>query len=148
MRVPHEARVLVADGAKMLFFRNEGDSDYPDLKIITGTEQADDKDREIKSGPAGRDAGPNGRASAMGEADFHDQAEQRFLADAADLINRGAIAGDYEQLIVVAPPRALGELRKHYHAAVESRLIEEVAKDLTNYPVDQIEQILVGIGSD
>lgn len=148
MRVPHEARVLVADGAKMLFFRNEGDGQYPDLKVLEASEQADPQDQEIKSGPAGRSNGPDGRGSAMGEADFHDQSEQRFLADAADMLNRGALAGDYEKLIIVAPPRALGELRKHYHSEVESRLIQEVPKDLTGYPVDQIEQILVGIGED
>jgi len=148
MQVPHDARVLVADGAKMLFFRNEGDGQYPDLKVLEATEQADAADQEIKSGPAGRTAGPNGRGSAMGEADFHEQSEQRFLADSADVLNRGALAGDYSDLIVVAPPRALGELRKHYHSEVESRLIQEVPKDLTGFAVDQIEQILVGIGRD
>jgi protein required for attachment to host cells len=148
MRVPHEARVMVADGAKMLFFRNEGDSDYPALQLITGQEQPDPADRDIKSDAAGRTAGPNGRGSALGEANFHEQAEQRFLAEAAEVLNKSALAGDYDSLIVVAPPRALGELRKHYRSEVESRLIDEIAKDLTGYPVDQIEQILVGIGKD
>ena len=31
MQLPHNSFVVVADGKKMLFFRNEGDGDYPKL---------------------------------------------------------------------------------------------------------------------
>ena len=43
---------------------------------------------------------------------------------------------------MVAPPRTLGELRKHYHKEVEKRLVAEVPKDLVNMPVPEIEKIL------
>ena len=49
---------------------------------------------------------------------------------------------DYDRLIVIAPPRTLGELRKHYHKEVEKRLVAEVPKDLVNVPVAEIEAIL------
>ena len=42
----------------------------------------------------------------------------------------------------MAPPRTLGELRKHYHKEVDKRLVAEVPKDLTNVPVEEIERIL------
>ena len=35
-----------------------------------------------------------------------------------------------EQLIVIAAPRTLGELRHHYHKLLERALIAELAKDL------------------
>ena len=143
MRIPHDARVLVADGAKMLFFRNEGDAEFPNLSVVSAEQQEDPADRDIKTAPAGRyNAAPGHGGGSMGETDFHDQAEQRFAADAADLLKRGALAGDYEKLVVVAPPRTLGELRKHYHSEVERRLILEIPKDLTSHPVDQIEKII------
>ena len=33
MQVPHNSFVVVADGAKMLFFRNEGDAEVPKLEV-------------------------------------------------------------------------------------------------------------------
>ena len=38
----------------MLFFRNEGDADYPNLKVVEAEQHADAADRDIKSGPAGQ----------------------------------------------------------------------------------------------
>lgn len=146
MRVPHDSYVLVADGAKMLFFRNDGDADNLNLTVIAAEQQADLQDREIKTDQAGQKPsapGINGGSSA-GETDFHQQAEDRFAVDAADRLNRAALANEFERLIIVAPPKTLGELRKHYHKQVESRIAAEIAKDLTGHPVDRIEAALQG----
>ena len=62
--------------------------------------------------------------------------------EAADLLRRRALANDFEKLIVVAPPTALGHMRKHYHKEVQSRLVGEIAKDLANHPVPEIEKII------
>ena len=144
MRIPHDSYVLVADGAKMLFFRNEGDADNPNLTVIAAKQQADQYDRDIKTDQAGQKPGSPGAGggSTAGETDFHVQAEQRFAAEAADRINRAALANEFEKLIIVAPPKTLGALRKHYHKQVESRITAEIAKDLTGHPVDRIEAVL------
>ena len=47
-----------------------------------------------------------------------------------------------ERLIVIAPPRTLGELRKHYHKEVSDRITGELAKDLTGHPVPAIEKAI------
>ena len=78
----------------------------------------------------------------MGEVDFHQQEEGRFAAEAAELLEKRALANDFESLIVVAPPNTLGELRKHYHKEVSDRLKGELAKDLTGHPVPDIEKAL------
>jgi protein required for attachment to host cells len=144
MRIPHDSYVLVADGAKMLFFRNEGDAEHLNLEVVSAEQQADDYDRDIKTDLAGRmPSSPGvGGASSAEEPDYHQQAEDRFAADAADRINRAALAGQFEQLIIVAPPRTLGELRRHYHKETEARIAAEIPKDLTGHPVDRIEQAL------
>ncbi len=138
MHVPHNAHVLVADGAKMLFFRNEGDADHLNLQVVEAAQQADPADRDIKTDTAGQSPGHG----TMGEADFHQQNEDRFAADAADLLNKKALAGAYEQLIIVAPAKTLGVLRKHLHGEAEKRVIGELSKDLTGQPVDGIEKHL------
>jgi protein required for attachment to host cells len=144
MRVPHDSYVLVADGAKMLFFRNEGDADALNLQVVAAEQQADAYDRDIKTDQAGQKPGiPGGPGgSTAGEADFHQQAEDRFAADAADRINRAAQAGTFQDLVVIASPKTLGELRKHYSRHAQETIRAEIAKDLTGHPVDRIESAL------
>jgi protein required for attachment to host cells len=145
MLVPHVAFVVVADGRKMLFFRNEGDAAWPNLVVERVREQDNPPDREQSSDAPGSAFSSNGsRRSAYEETDFHQLEEDRFAAATAERLRKRALANDFEKLIVVAPPRTLGELRKHYHRQVSDRLIGELDKDLTGHPVPEIEAALRG----
>ena len=77
----------------------------------------------------------------------HQIQEDRFAAEAADLLRQRALSGDFKSLVVIAPPRTLGELRKHYHKEVESRILDEFHKDLTGCTVDEIEAALTRMES-
>ncbi|MET0370954.1 MAG: host attachment family protein [Sphingobium sp.] len=142
MQIDHDAMVLVADGRKMLFFRNKGDGTYPNLETESVREQDNPSHLDQSSDKSGQSRGVGTAQGTMGENDRHVLEEQRFAAEAADVLKRGALANDYEKLIIVAPPNALGEMRKHYHKEVSSRLVGELAKDLTNHPVSEIERII------
>ena len=149
MRVPHDSYVLVADGAKMLFFRNEGDAENINLKVVAAEQQADPADRDIKRDQAGqKPAGAGYGGSTANEPDYHQQAEDQFASDAAQRINRAALANAFESLIIIAAPKTLGALRKHYHKQVEAKITAEIAKDLTGHSVDKIETILQKHGED
>lgn len=148
MEVPHNAYVMVADGRKLLFFRNEGDAAHLNLQVEHAQERINPPNREQKTDAAGgaSPSGGGGMAASRGsleEVDFHQLEEDRFAAEAAEMLRKRALANAFEQLIIVAPPRTLGELRKHYHKEVESRLLGELDKDLTGHPVDQIEDALL-----
>ncbi len=144
MQVPHNTFVVVADGQKMLFFRNEGDAEFMKLEVEGKREHEVPADRDLKSDDAGRtfDASGGAGRSAYEEVDFHQLEEDRFAAETAEMLKKRALQNEYESLIIVAPPRTLGELRKHYHKEVEKRLAGEIAKDLTGHPVTEIEKIL------
>ena len=145
MQLPHKSVVLVADGRKMLFLRNEGDEVYPNLIVETAQEQSNPATRDQATDAAGQSSSPQGAArSSVEPTDFHQLEEDRFAAEAADLLKRRALANDYESLIIVAPPRTLGELRKHYHVEVTQRLKGEIDKDLTGHPIPEIEKALLG----
>jgi protein required for attachment to host cells len=53
MAIPHGALVLVADGRKMLWLRNQGDSDMIDLRTESHDKRPDAMDRDIKSDAPG-----------------------------------------------------------------------------------------------
>lgn len=143
MQIAHDCYVLVADGRKALFFRNEGDAEHPNLEVVRAVEQYNPADRDQKSDAPGlaSSGGSHGR-NTMKEVDFHQQAEDRFAAEAADRLRRWALDGRFQELIIVAPPKTLAEMRSHYHVEVRQRLRGELAKDLTGHPVDRIESII------
>lgn len=143
MQVPHNSFVVVSDGEKMLFFRNQGDGEYLKLEVERKRVQDNPAHHEQASDLAGRAMSTtNGRGGSFEEVDFHQLEESRFAAETAELLRKRALNNDFDRLIVVAPPRTLGELRKHYHKEVEKRLAGEIAKDLTGHPVEEIEKII------
>lgn len=144
MDIPHGAWITVADGAKWLIFRNEGDEKFPKLELIDHASQPDLADRDIGSDRPGRSHqyGVPGR-SAMEETDFHQQAEDRFAKELADHLYHKAHAGAYDALILVAAPKLLGVIRQALHGAVMQRQIGELAKDLVKHPVREIEKIVL-----
>jgi protein required for attachment to host cells len=149
MQIPNNGYVLVADGRKMLFFRNQGDEAYPNLRVVTATEQKNPRTSEQGTDAPGSTFSSTGTTglrtggrSSYSDTDFHTLEETRFAEDAADMLKKRALANEFESLLIVAPPSTLGDLRKHYHKEVERRLIGEISKDLTNHPVDEIEKII------
>jgi protein required for attachment to host cells len=143
MQIPHDSFVLVADGRKSLFFRNEGDGAFPNLRVEDKAVHPNPAHHEQASDTAGQSMKTiDGRGGSMEEVDFHQLEEDRFAAETAAMLEKRALANEFESLVVVAPPKTLGELRKHYHKAVAQRLVAEVPKDLVNVPVAEIEAIL------
>jgi protein required for attachment to host cells len=167
MLVPHDAFVVVADGRKMLFLRNEGDAARPNLQVERKEIHENPKNREqrrdaaggassTQSGPGAPSVARNGAMQGFGggaqfaqsrgtmeETDFHQLEEDRFAAEVAEMLRKRAVAKDFEALIIAAPPRTLGELRKHYHKEVSQRLVSEIDKDLTGHTITQIEDALI-----
>jgi len=77
------------------------------------------------------------------QTDFHQLEEDRFAAEVADMLKKRALKNDFESLIIVAPPKTLGEMRKHYHKEVSQRLSGELDKDLTGHQIADIEKALL-----
>jgi protein required for attachment to host cells len=145
MPLPHNALVLVADGRKMLFFRNRGDENQIDLRTEAHDRRDDRKDREIKTDAPGttKQSAGYGR-STYEEADFQQQEEDRWIKDAADELRTRVLRNDFDALAIVAPPKALGVLKKCLHKEVERRLVCTVNKEMSGRPIPDIEALLDG----
>ncbi|HVJ70533.1 MAG TPA: host attachment family protein [Sphingomicrobium sp.] len=146
MPLPNNALVLVTDGRKTLFFRNEGDENQIDLRTEAHDEREDAPDREMKTdapGAIGQSAGYSGRV-AYEETDFHQLEEDRWAHSAAEEVNKRVLRNDFDVLAIVAPPKTLGELRKKLHKEAERRVICEIPKEMTRRPIPDIEALLVG----
>ena len=145
MPFPNNALVLVADGRKMLFFRNHGDENQIDLRTESHDARKDRKDREIKTDAPGttKQSAGYGR-STYEEPDFQQQEEDRWIKEAADELKARVLRGDFDALAIVAPPKALGVLKKCLHKEVERRLVCTVNKEMSGRPIPDIEALLNG----
>jgi len=47
--------------------------------------------------------------------------------------------GEYERLVLVGPPRFLGELRKHLHGPVQHKLTDSLAQELVHVETRDLE---------
>jgi protein required for attachment to host cells len=146
MPLANNALVLVTDGRKTLFFRNEGDQNQIDLRTEAHDERQDLDDKEMKTdapGAIGQSAGYSGRVTYE-ETDFHQLEEDRWAHSAAEEVNRRALGNDFEALAIIAPPRTLGEIRKKLHKEAERRVVCEIPKEMTRRPIPDIEALIVG----
>ncbi|MDP3067344.1 MAG: host attachment protein, partial [Methylocystis sp.] len=80
--------------------------------------------------------------SAMQNTDWHELEEERFARAMADRINQAAESGELNAIAIIAPPKALGEIRKELSVKAQSKVVGELAKDLTRHPLKDIEKAL------
>ena len=127
MQIPHGAIVAVADGEILNLFRNAGDEAAPQLAAMD--------DAPVSS--ANKGSGGRHHSSSANPSDSQ-QDEDGFAAGIADLLNKRVLDHKIGALIIIAAPRTLGELRKHYHKTLEAIRVGEIAKDLTGHSVADI----------
>ncbi|QUS35458.1 host attachment family protein [Falsirhodobacter algicola] len=142
-RLTHGTWVVVADGEKALFMENEGDGQYPVLRVrrLETHENPPDRDQGTdKGGQIGN--GRGGTGSAMDQTDFHQLEKDRFAHDLAQTLYKLAHAGRFDRLILVAAPQTLGAIRPELHKEVQDRIVGEIAKSLTSMPIDKIEKAI------
>ena len=131
MQLAKGATVAVADGEKFILFRNSGNEANPSLSAVPTAEIDTDN----------KGSGARHHSSAANPDDSQ-IAEDSFAAGSAALLNKQVLAGKITHLVVVAAPRTLGELRKHYHSKLSEALVGEIAKDLTGHSVKEIEKAI------
>jgi protein required for attachment to host cells len=137
--------IVVCDGGKALVLENTGDEKFPNLKTRETLAHDNPKTHEQGTDVPGRthsSVGP-GR-SAVGQTDWHDQAEQAFLDNLAGYLARAVEAHQARSIVMVASPRALGMIRPAYTHGLKAAVRAEIPKDLVKLPVYEIEKHLAG----
>jgi len=129
--------VLIADGGRArLLFRS---TEEPHLR------QLEDWDHE-----AGRLPDHLSQTDSLGSTEGHGNhhssmtptndpkrhSQQVFAKKLAEYLKQSS--SDYDQLIVVAAPKFLGDLRKEFDAEVNKKIIAELDKDLTHVPLHDL----------
>lgn len=133
MKLPQNAHVAVVDGERFMLLRNDGQAFEPKLR------REDNPSLDVTNFSAGikhqDDIGQR-----HGRTDLE---ELGHAAAAAEWLNTKAISNDLHDVLIIADPKSLGEMRQHYHTELEKRVVGEIDKTMTNQPIDKIEQAIV-----
>ena len=132
MRIPHKALIALANGERFVLMRNVGQPLEPKF------EQVQSLDLELTNFSAGvRHQDPAGQRNGSTDID-----ELAHGAAIAEWLNKRALNGELDAVVVAADPKTLGQIRRHCHRQVENRIVGELAKDLINSPIETIERAL------
>jgi protein required for attachment to host cells len=146
IRIPHNAYVIVGDGGKALFLRNDGNGAALDLKTEQVFQNDNPPTREQGSSQPGRSFQSVGHSrSSVEQTDWHDIEEHQFARTVSDALDTLARDRDIPGFVIVAPPRTLADLRQAFSADLKHRIIAEIDKDLTGHPVKDIEKHLAAM---
>ncbi|RWE77038.1 host attachment protein [Mesorhizobium sp.] len=123
--------VAVTDGESLRLFHNKGHE--PHLDLI----EVEDSVLEVAhagSGGRHRSSTANPDESRLGEDDF--------AASIASYLNHKAHEKACEHILVIADPRTLGEMRRHYQPSLSAKLVGEIAKDFVKHSVISIKSAI------
>ena len=132
MKFPHNALIAIANGERFVLMRNVGQPFEPKL------EHVEDLDLLLTN----FSAGVRHQDSARGRNLNTNMDELAHGAAIAEWLNARALKGELDSVVIAADPKTLGEIRLHTHKELQGRIAGELAKDLTNVPIPQIEQVL------
>lgn len=142
MLVSHGAMIMVIDGAKMSLFRNRGKDSSADLELVENAAKHAASTAEIGSDKPGRTFSSKGNSrSAYETTDYHQSQEDEFAKVATQQLNALAHQSHLD-FIVIAAPRILGVMRRHYNADLRKQLIAEIDKDYARRTAEDIAQLL------
>ncbi len=141
MKIKHKKTwVVVADGAHARIFLNEGPGTglVPALDHdLIGNRQLSHEMGSDRPGVSFSSAGP-GRNALAPHTDPHEHAKHEFIKQVAKAIKEGLNTHAFEQLILVAPPKALGDLRADLDPQAAKLIKSELHKDLTHLTPHQL----------
>jgi protein required for attachment to host cells len=138
---PHaKASLLVAvvDGARANIYKADAPpTGRPGLRLTLikggGLRQSNRKSRAIVSDRPGHKASSSGsgRYALQPKSDPHVRAEQQFVIAVAEALERALATQGCDEVVLVAPPRAMGDLRAHLSPKLARRTILEITREWT-----------------
>jgi len=126
--------ILIADGTRARIFRNDGP--FKGLKPALGREfgAPAPPTRALGSDRPGRvqESAGSERHAMVPRVDWHRFEKEKFAKSMARILDEAAKRGAFSRLVLVAPPRTLGDLRNALGARARAMVTAELDKDLTH----------------
>ena len=134
--------VVVCDAGKYVVYENQGDTDRLDLRTISFDDHTNPPTHGQGTDKPGRLPGPGGQSSAVGDTDWHEQEEKRFIGALAAQMDGWAAAEPDRRFVLAADPRSMGTLRQALNEHTLSRIAHSITGDHVHRPVSAIEALI------
>jgi protein required for attachment to host cells len=137
--------VVVADGARAFIVANRGPG--TGLAPVLSKEHEVPLAHELGTDKPGRsfNSTHSGTRHAMETVDWHRYEEQKFAHEMAKLLDDARTRNAFQHLVLVAPPKTLGELRAKLDKHTQALIAGEIGKDLTRSPIEELPGYLEGM---
>lgn len=128
-------RIVVADGEHARFVQPDADNTLRTIGSLDSA-SAHMRSRDIGTDRPGRSFESSGGAHhAVGQRhDLHSMEKNRFVRLVGEQINADSRSDEFDELLLVAPQRALAELLEALDTTARAKLIGTLEKDLVKTP--------------
>jgi protein required for attachment to host cells len=132
--------ILVADGARARVLMNDGIGKGLQPALNGEMVHALPPTRDMGTDRPGRSQQRNtaGRHAIQPHVDWHRFEKEKFSREMAALLDSAAERGAFHRLVLIAPPRSLGDLRAALGAKARSLVHAEIDKDLTHVTIREL----------
>lgn len=133
--------ILVADGGQAKTFLA---ANKHEIELLNETVVPNPPSRDIDADRPGRtfDSRGTGRHAMEPPSDAHDRVETEFIRSVAAHLDAAHEQKQFDRLIVVAAPKALGDLRTAYSKRLAKAVASEIPKDVTNLSTAELREFL------
>ena len=148
--MPHKKKttwILIADASRARILKNDGPGrglDAIEDMIFQGENR---KLKDIMADKPGRsyDSVGGGRHAMEYKSDAEHEDERAFANTLITVLQEAHGRKDYDQLILIAPPKMLGDIRAVLPDTLKAVTSAEINKDLTHIPNSDMADHLTGV---
>lgn len=140
--VPSGAWVIVADHNKALLLKNNGTPIAPKLEVKSVMEAEENPLTHDQGSDRPGTVFAGSHRSLVEQTDWHAVNGRRFLEQTVVSMEKTLIEQKFKAIVLVAPPRALAEIRDTLSDKVRASIVGELDKDLTHLPIADITRYL------
>ena len=139
MARPLTLRIAIVDGEHARFVQPDADNM---LRTVGSFDSASAhlRSRDIGSDRPGRafESAASARHAIGARHDLHTLEKEKFVRLVSEQLSAASARGEFDELLLVAPPRVLHELREALDAATQVKLVGTLEKDLVKTPDDEL----------
>jgi len=135
---------LIADGTRARIAFNDGPGRGIKPVLDQEFQGRNLASRDIVSDKPGRtfNSAGEGRHAMERPSDPRELEKRNFARGLAQRLDEAAHRGDFDRLVLVAPPKVLGHLRALLSAKTRAKVTQEIHKDLTQITLREFEDHL------
>ena len=135
MARPLTLRIAIVDGEHARFVQPDADNM---LRTVGSFDSASAhlRSRDIGSDRPGRafESAASARHAISARHDLHAMEKDKFVRLVGEQLSAASAGDEFDELLLVAPPRALRQLREALDAATRAKLVGTLEKDLVKTP--------------